>query len=231
MFSRFGTGAAPVGRLGVGATGRFNTRWGGRDWYGRSWRNRFYGFNRFPGWGWNYGLGWGWGWGLGWGLGYFDPCWNNWLYGPGWAWDYPSCYGYSYYSPYINYYPEYDDSADSVDTSSYSAPADNTPVEDENAASPYNPAATEENADNTATGSANSAQPILIFLKNGAEFDVTSYWFEGGKLHYTLADGGEIAIGVDQVDLQRTVQQNARRGVQFKLEDSQGGSSPAPSTN
>jgi hypothetical protein len=115
--------------------------------------------------------------------------------------------------------------------SNYSAPADNTPVDDEDAASPDNSAATDENADNSATNGVNSAQPILIFLKNGAEFDVTSYWFESGKLHYTLADGGEIAIGVDQIDLQRTVQQNARRGIQFSLPDSQEGSSPAPSTN
>ncbi|MGO9639783.1 MAG: hypothetical protein ACLP1Y_00565 [Candidatus Acidiferrales bacterium] len=161
-------------------------------------------------------------------MGYSDPCWNGW-YDPWWGWDQPACYGYSYYyDPTISYYPDYDDDSNSANTVDYSAPANDQPANDQEAAPAENAPSPDANADSTSGSTSTSHAPVLLYLKNGAEFDVSAYWVEDGKLHYTLADGGEIAISIDQLDLQRTIEQNAKRGVYFNLNDSQGGSSAEP---
>jgi hypothetical protein len=36
-------------------------------------------------------------------------------------------------------------------------------------------------------------------------------------LHYTVNYGGESTLNMDEVDLQRTVDENARRGIRFSL--------------
>jgi hypothetical protein len=73
------------------------------------------------------------------------------------------------------------------------------------------------------------AQPyVLLYLKDGAVFSVTDYWLADGRLHYTLGSGAEIAIDVDQLDLQRTVDENGSRSVPFTLKPGPTSSNPAP---
>ncbi len=150
-----------------------------------------------------------------------DPCWDNWYYAPGWAWDDPGCYGYSYYDPYISYYPGYDNSAGDTDAPGNSAPADSSPAYDQDSAPVDNPQPPDDSSGGVKENPTSSGQVVSIFLKNGAEFDANSYWIENGQLHYTLTEGGEIGINLDQVDLQRTIEQNARRGIYFNSSDSQ----------
>jgi hypothetical protein len=59
---------------------------------------------------------------------------------------------------------------------------------------------------------------IELYLKDGTAFDVTDYWLEDGKIHFTTPEGSvEQVIGVDQLDLQTTVDVNTRRGLRFVL--------------
>ncbi len=63
------------------------------------------------------------------------------------------------------------------------------------------------------------APPSLtaLYLKDGTNFDVMSYWLDAGKLHYITNYGGESTVDMGQIDLQRTVDENARLGVDFTL--------------
>ncbi|HLV96894.1 MAG TPA: hypothetical protein VKS44_17000 [Candidatus Acidoferrales bacterium] len=56
-----------------------------------------------------------------------------------------------------------------------------------------------------------------LWAKDGTSYAVTSYWLADGKLHYVTSYGGEDAIGMDELDLQRTVDANASQGVGFVL--------------
>lgn len=62
-----------------------------------------------------------------------------------------------------------------------------------------------------------SEPPTLIYFKDGTSYGVTSYWLADSKLHYVTSYGGENAIDVNRLDLQRTVDENAQRGVAFTL--------------
>ena len=62
----------------------------------------------------------------------------------------------------------------------------------------------------------------VLFLTDGSVYAVTDYWVADGKLHYDTSYGGENSIDMSQLDLQRTVNANAARGVEFTLR-------PAPS--
>jgi len=52
---------------------------------------------------------------------------------------------------------------------------------------------------------------------------VSDYWLAGGKLHYVTSYGGENSVDANQLDLQRTVNENASHGITFTLR-------PAPTT-
>jgi hypothetical protein len=68
------------------------------------------------------------------------------------------------------------------------------------------------------TAQTNPAAPLsVLWLKNGTSYAVTDYWLAGEKLHYVTSYGGENAIGIDQLDLQKTVDANADRGLAFIL--------------
>ncbi len=45
----------------------------------------------------------------------------------------------------------------------------------------------------------------------------SDYWLADGKLHYIVNYAGESTVDLDDVDLQRTVDENAKRGVRFTL--------------
>jgi len=66
-------------------------------------------------------------------------------------------------------------------------------------------------------GDGEMLQEVLLYLKDGSVFAVASYTVSGGKLHYVTRYGGENDIDVDLLDLQKTVDANAARGVTFTL--------------
>ena len=76
----------------------------------------------------------------------------------------------------------------------------------------------EQGTDQPAPADAAPPRPLTaIYLKDGTNFDVMSYWLDAGKLHYITNYGGESTIDMGQLDLQRTVDENARLGVDFTL--------------
>lgn len=65
---------------------------------------------------------------------------------------------------------------------------------------------------------------VLLFLKDGTVYNVTDYWFVKDEVHFTtLEDGGtksvEQALGLDDLDLQKTIDVNTRRGFRFVRRD------------
>jgi len=77
-----------------------------------------------------------------------------------------------------------------------------------------------QNSDQNSTqsvGVENSAVPVLLYLKDGSVYSARDYWVSGGQLRYILLSGAEGTIKMDQLDLQRTVNENAKSGVQFTL--------------
>ncbi len=57
---------------------------------------------------------------------------------------------------------------------------------------------------------------VLVF-KDGSQYGVIDYWLEGGRLHYITSYGGENAVPLDQIDLEKTVQLNWVSGIEFVL--------------
>ncbi len=65
---------------------------------------------------------------------------------------------------------------------------------------------------------------VLLFLKDGTAYAVVDYWFVGNQVHFiTQEDGGakivEQAMGMDELDLQRTIDVNTRRGFRVVKRD------------
>jgi hypothetical protein len=80
---------------------------------------------------------------------------------------------------------------------------------------------------------AQSMPTVLLYLKDGTMYPATDYWLVDNKLHYRANYGAESVVNLDEVDLQRTVDENARRGVRFTLKPNPNGptAAPAPSPN
>jgi hypothetical protein len=65
---------------------------------------------------------------------------------------------------------------------------------------------------------AKSEQPVtLLQLRDGSMYGLVAYWVEDGQLHYTTTYGGQNSLELDRIDLEKTVQLNAERGIQFVL--------------
>jgi hypothetical protein len=67
-------------------------------------------------------------------------------------------------------------------------------------------------------------QLVWLYLKDGTVFGVTDYWFMDGQVHFTsLEEGGaksvEHVIGFDELDLQKTIDVNTRRGFRVVMRD------------
>jgi len=159
------------------------------------------------------------------GFGYGSGC------GPG--------YGYG-----IGYYPWPPD---------YSAPSGSDESSNEPSPSTWENPPEGEDSENGGNSSASPGTPnshaavvvphTLIYLQNGSSYEVADYWLADNKLHYVTTYGGENSVDLSQVDMQRTVDANAARGVDFTLhpapapppqltpppsEDSQPAPPPAP---
>ena len=57
----------------------------------------------------------------------------------------------------------------------------------------------------------------LLQLRDGSMYGLVAYWVEDGQLHYTTTYGGQNSLELDRIDLEKTVQLNAERGIQFVL--------------
>lgn len=78
------------------------------------------------------------------------------------------------------------------------------------------------------SGMPGAAPDTLIFLMDGTSYTVTDYWLAGYKLHYITSYGGQNSIDVNELDFQRTVDDNASRGVDFTLRPAPASESAAP---
>jgi hypothetical protein len=189
--------------------------------YGLGYFGNGFGCDPFLGFGFNQGFGCG-GFGYGYGGGFGG--------GFGYGGYFGSGLGY-------NFGPGYDGSSDQGPVV-FSGDASG----DDNGYGPYgsrNPSLENSNApangDDSSTGggaatavtAAPSGTPApsatTIYLKDGTSYEVMSYWLDAGKLHYITNYGGETSIDISQLDLQRTVDENAQRGANFTLR-------PAPAT-
>jgi hypothetical protein len=63
--------------------------------------------------------------------------------------------------------------------------------------------------------------PVIFYLRDGTGYGATDYWLTEGMLHFVTTYGSEKSVGLEQLDVQRTVDENAARGVIIVL-----GSSP-----
>lgn len=68
----------------------------------------------------------------------------------------------------------------------------------------------------------------VLFMKDGAVYAITDYWVADGKLYYLTAYGAEDAIDMNDLDLQKTVDVNAKRGVSFTLKPKPDQNPPPP---
>lgn len=253
-FNQFGYRG--FGTIGIGnrGWGGFGNRGFGFDGFGRRWG----GWGCFGcGFGWGWGLGWGWGSGIGFGWGgYWGPGWGG-FWSPGWGgyWGYP--YGPSYYDPWywnggFYSYPtldynlmdsnvpgytsddsaNYNDSSTSLNSPGYNqnAPA----VQDSgNADASLPPPSTEGSPNyNAPTNNvAASAPTVLLYLHDGTTITASDYWIENNEIHYTVDYGTRGTISLDDFDLQRTVDENAKRGVTFTLRPNPDTTTAAPDAN
>ena len=64
---------------------------------------------------------------------------------------------------------------------------------------------------------AGGLKEIVIYLKDGTVYAVRQFAVVDGKLRYTTTYGDENSIDLDRLDLQKTVDANAARGVKFSL--------------
>lgn len=62
-------------------------------------------------------------------------------------------------------------------------------------------------------------------------YAVRDYWVSRGQLHYVLLNGTDRMSDIDRLDLQRTVDENARSGVQFTLKPGPSSFGPAPNAS
>lgn len=182
--------------------------------------------------GFGFGLGWwpGWGFGFGWpGLYWDDP----WLWGsPGYGY---MGYGYGYPPPgYIYGDPYAGDSTVPQPSEEYPGMDSGAPPMDQNSNQGVDQSL-ESRSDqgsgiNFAQGPGvqNTVVPVLLYLKSGAVYSARDYWVSGGQLHIVLLSGSQTAIDINQLDVQRTVNENARSGVQFTLKPGPSSFGPVP---
>ena len=82
--------------------------------------------------------------------------------------------------------------------------------------SPYSPAPPQPE-DNT---NGPSSDEYVLYLKDGAVYVVNDYWYQDGKLVYSTATGQD-SVDLDRIDMQKTLDVNAQRGLVFTLRPAQ----------
>jgi hypothetical protein len=186
------------------------------------------------------GFGFGFGW-PGYWPSFYDPFWYDSL----WGW--PS-YGYSpgyyggnpgvYYDPNAYYDPNYDlrNYSPNANNPDNGAPDNAVP----NTGAPPTASQPSTNGDTSlnapganranvgGNAGASAGQMVTLYFKDGTQFAASDYWFANEKLHYVGSDGSEKTIDLADLDLQRTIDENAKVGVKFWLKSSPNGSKAAP---
>ena len=171
------------------------------------------------------GAGFGWGWGWGWG-----GWWNPWWWDPFW-WGPPA----AYYDPWWGWAPPapaavpgdyslyYGNS-----NSTYNAPYDN-PASGYGSTDSFSASLGSPNLNPLTDNVASTTPTILLYLKDGTMLAASDYWISDNKLHYLVNYGGESVVDMNQVDLQRTVDENGKRGVKFWLKPNPNRATESPS--
>jgi hypothetical protein len=86
-----------------------------------------------------------------------------------------------------------------------------------------NPRATTPASEPPMTAAADRGTALV--LRRGGGMLVRDYWFEGGeRIRYHALDGSEGLLPIQALDLERTVQLNRNRGVDFVISSVRGGS-------
>lgn len=62
-----------------------------------------------------------------------------------------------------------------------------------------------------------SRPPILVYLRDGTGFGALDYWLTNGTFHIETTYGTEKSLPLSDIDMQRTVAENAARGVTFTV--------------
>ncbi|MGH7839075.1 MAG: hypothetical protein ACREQC_14785, partial [Candidatus Binataceae bacterium] len=70
-----------------------------------------------------------------------------------------------------------------------------------------------------------------LYLKDGTTLTASDYWIENNEIHYTIDYGTGGTISLNDFDLQRTVDENSKRGVTFTLRPNPNTTDAAPDTN
>jgi hypothetical protein len=175
-----------------------------------------FGFGCNPFWGWGcsqFGLGFGYGFGYGGDFGYggFGNGWDLGYYNGG---DYAGGYAYG-------------GSDMTFDATGPSSAPDDVRSLEGNSGDWQDAPANNSQATNASGNNANTQQYVVIFLRDGSSYAVSDYWLAGGKLHYITSYGGENSVDLNQLDLQRTVNDNATRGIEFTLRPTPGANPPS----
>jgi hypothetical protein len=69
-----------------------------------------------------------------------------------------------------------------------------------------------------------AAAPVttVLYMRDGSSFAVSDYWLAGGKLHYVTSYGGENSTDLGKLDIQKSVDENAKQGEKFALKSAPG---------
>jgi predicted transcriptional regulator len=103
-------------------------------------------------------------------------------------------------------------------------------------AAPFSPESIEDNAgayqsmtdtDIASGNDQDAGDVVILYLKDGTVYATQNFWLMGGKLHFTLGRRAESTIDMNQLDIQRTIDENAKRGVHVPLVPGPTSSGPA----
>jgi len=160
------------------------------------------------------GFGFGFG-GLGFGaFGPCDPFWGCYGYGYGYGYG-GGGIGFGYYGG--GYSSGYGWTGYGADLS-YSGADDSGPSQSQEPSPSLYAQAPETLPDQgSETGPAAKHVTAVLYLKDGSSYAVTDYWLADGKIHYVTSYGGENTVDQSDLDLQRTVNENAQQGLTFTL--------------
>ncbi|HYL68893.1 MAG TPA: hypothetical protein VEX69_06995, partial [Candidatus Limnocylindria bacterium] len=163
---------------------------------------------------------------------------NPWWWGPGWGWWAPSVAYYpswGWASPQPATVPDdfsiYYGNSDSSYNAPYSNPSGGYSSGDSLNASLNAEPLGSANTNSVTANVAISTPAILLYLKDGTMLAASDYWIADNKLHYMVNYGGENTVEMDQVDLQRTVDENGKRGVKFWLKGNPNSTTGTPAAS
>jgi hypothetical protein len=87
----------------------------------------------------------------------------------------------------------------------------------------------QDSSDGPSESSRDAQRPmIIVYLRDGSGYGALDYWVTNGMLHIATTYGAQKIFPMEQVDLERTGKENARRGVSFTFYDYPMISDPGP---